>query len=245
MAETVQLLVTCLVDSLFPEVGEGVVQVLTRAGVQVAFPPGQTCCGQPAFNAGFRDQARRMARHTLVVLSETSGPVVVPSGSCAAMIRHGYPELFKAAPLELSRAHALAARTYEFSQFLVDQLGVVDLGASFTGRLAYHPSCHLQRSLGVDRQPRTLLGAVEGAEVVELASDCCGFGGLFTLEQEPISAQMLKRKLAQVVDLGAEVVVACDVSCLMHIEGGLRKMGSGVRCSHLAQVLAGQARGLR
>jgi L-lactate dehydrogenase complex protein LldE len=245
MAETIQLFATCLIDSLFPEVGEAVVEVLTKAGMQVAVPPDQTCCGQPAFNAGYRDPARRMARYTIEVLEDTAGPVVVPSGSCAAMIREGYLELFADNPEWLLRAKRLAERTYELSEFLVDKLCVIDLGASFPGRLAYHPSCHLLRELGVDRQPLALLGKVAGAQIYPLEPVCCGFGGVFAVDQPEISTEILARKFEQVNASGAEVVVGCDVSCLMQIEGGLRHNGSSVRCAHLAQILAGREAGLR
>jgi L-lactate dehydrogenase complex protein LldE len=245
MAETIQLFATCLIDSFFPEVGEAVVEVLNRVGMQVAVPPDQTCCGQPAFNAGYRDQARRMARHTIEVLEDTVGSIIIPSGSCAAMIKEGYLELFADDPEWLSRARKIAARTYEFSEFLVDKLRVVDLGASFSGRLAYHPSCHLLRKLGVDRQPLDLLGKVVGAQIHPLEPVCCGFGGLFAVDQADISTEMLARKLEQVAASGADVVVGCDVSCLMHIEGGLRRNGSTVRCTHLAQILAGREAALR
>jgi len=245
MIDTVQLFATCLVDSLFPEVGEAVVAILTRTGVHVSIPQGQTCCGQPAFNAGFFDQARRMARYTINVLNETIGPIVVPSGSCTAMIRRGYLELFADDPIWLPRAYSLIERTFEFSEFLVNQMGVIDYGISFTGRLAYHPSCHLLRQLGIDHQPMALLEAVAGVHVHRLEPDCCGFGGLFAVDQPEISTEILERKLAQIRDSGAEVVVGCDVSCLMHIEGGLRHRSSTVRCAHLAQILAGQKATLR
>lgn len=240
-----QLFVTCLIDSLFPEIGEAVVEVLARAGVRVEIPPDQTCCGQPPFNAGFHREAARIARHTIEVFDRTEGPLILPSGSCAAMIRHGYRELFKDDPAWLTKAEELAARTYELSEFLVDQLGILDLGAHYEGKLAYHPSCHLLRELGVDRQPWALLQQVEGPELVQLPAECCGFGGVFAVDQYEISGEMLKRKLAQVEQSGADVVVGCDVSCLMHIEGGLRHVGSPVRCAHLAQILLGEKAGLR
>ena len=245
MSQNVQLFVTCLVDSLFPEVGEAVLAVLSRAGVQVSFPEGQTCCGQPAFNAGFWKEARKMACHTIEVFERTEGLVVIPSGSCAAMVKHGYLELFADEPEWLRRAKALAERTREFSQFLVDDLGIRDLGASFPARCAYHPSCHLLRGLGVDSQPLSLLEAVDGLEVEPLEPECCGFGGVFSVDHEEVSGEMLARKLERVAASGAELVVAGDVSCLMHIEGGLRKQGSPVRCAHLAQLLAGREGGLR
>lgn len=245
MTETIQLFATCLVDSLFPGVGEAVVEVLSSVGVHVSIPSYQTCCGQPAFNAGYLDPARRMAKYTIEVLEDTVGPVVVPSGSCAAMIRKGYLELFCDDPEWLMRAREIAERTYEFSEFLVDRLRVTDLGASYSGQLAYHPSCHLLRELGVDQQPLTLLGEVAGAQIHPLEPVCCGFGGLFAVDYAEISTEMLARKLEQVAASGVEAVVGCDVSCLMHIEGGLRHNGSTVRCAHLAQILAGREAGLR
>lgn len=240
-----QLFVTCLVDSFFPEVGEAVLTVLNKAGVAVDFPPEQTCCGQPAFNAGFQPEAKRMARYTIELLEATQGKVVIPSGSCAAMLIHGYPELFKDDPDWRPRAQALAARTFEFSQYLVDELGIVDLQSSFEGKLAYHPACHTLRSLGIDNQPKQLLEKVKGARTHWLDEECCGFGGMFSVDHAPISTEMLNRRLEQIADSKADNVVACDVSCLMHLEGGLRKQGSDVRCAHLAQILAGQKGGLR
>jgi L-lactate dehydrogenase complex protein LldE len=242
---TVQLFVTCLVDSLFPEVGQATVDVLRRAGVRLAFPQAQTCCGQPAYNAGFRDQATSMARTTIEVLESAPGDVVIPSGSCAEMVRHGYLELFAEDPIWLSRARTLAERTFELSEYLVDRLGVVDLGARFGGRLAYHPSCHLLRGLGVDRQPLALLQAIGGAEVERLEAECCGFGGVFSVLHPEISGEMLQRKLEAIRRREPAAVVGCDVSCLMQIEAGLRRSGSTVRGAHLAQVLAGRGTGLR
>jgi L-lactate dehydrogenase complex protein LldE len=186
-----------------------------------------------------------MACSTIEVLSGTVGPLIVPSGSCAAMIRRGYPELFREDSLWLPRAKALAGRVFEFSEFLVDQLHHHDVGVKYPARLAYHPSCHLTRDLGIHRQPMSLLQAAAKTEVHPLSMECCGFGGLFAVDQPEISTEMLKRRITQIHAVQSEVVVACDVSCLMHIEGGLRRIGSPVRCSHIAQVLAGQEMGLR
>jgi L-lactate dehydrogenase complex protein LldE len=241
----IQLFVTCLIDTFFPETGEAVVQVLGQAGLDVAFPSDQTCCGQPAFNAGLWDQAGEMAAHTIEVFERTQGPIVIPSGSCAAMIRHGYRELFAEKPEWLARAQALAERTYELSEFLVEEVGVVKLGAEAGGRFAYHPSCHLLRGLGLETPPIRLLKSVPGAEVQALEPECCGFGGAFAVEHSRVSEQILARKLRAIEATGAEFVTSCDVSCLMHMEGGLRKAGSSVRALHLAQVLAGGGRGLR
>jgi L-lactate dehydrogenase complex protein LldE len=240
MTETIQLFATCILDTLYPETGEAVVRVLERAGVRVEFPPDQTCCGQPAFNAGMRAQARQMAIHTIRVFEAAPGRVVVPSGSCAAMIRHSYPELFARDAEWLPRARALAARTYEFSEFLVDQLGVTDLGAQFSGKITYHSSCHLLRELNVDRQPRLLLSKVNGAEFVELpqTTECCGFGGVFSVEHPEISAEMLRRKLANVEASQAPVVVSCDAGCVTNINGGLHRSGMPQRAVHIADILA-------
>jgi L-lactate dehydrogenase complex protein LldE len=239
MPDTVQLFATCIVDTLYPEVGQAVVRVLERAGVRVNFPPGQTCCGQPAFNAGLRGQASRMAQQTIRAFESAKGPVVVPSGSCAAMIRHSYHELFAGNREWLPRAGALAERTFEFSEYLVDVLNVTDLGARFPGAITYHSSCHLLRELGVSRQPRLLLAAVRDARFVELPSgeDCCGFGGVFSVEHPEVSAEMLARKLANLDASGAPVVVSCDAGCITHINGGLHRRGKTQRAMHIAEIL--------
>lgn len=240
MSETAQLFITCLLDSLYPSTAASVVRVLQRAGVQVEVPPGQTCCGQPAFNAGMRREAAPIAQHTIEVFEKTSGPVVVPSGSCAAMIRIGYLELFAREPTWLERARRLAERTFEFTEFLVDYLGVTDLGASYPGKLTYHASCHLLRELGVDRQPRRLLESVDGAEHVELpyAADCCGFGGVFSVEHPEISTAMLARKISNIAKTGVPLVVACDAGCITNIQGGLMRLGRAERVVHIADLLA-------
>jgi L-lactate dehydrogenase complex protein LldE len=242
MAETVQLFITCLIDTLCPKIGEAVVEVLQRLGVSLEFPAGQTCCGQPAFNAGLRQQARPVAQHTIQVFEKTRGPIVIPSGSCAGMIRHGYPELFAEDPVWYARACSLAERTFEFTEFLVDYLGITDLGACWSGKITYHSSCHLLRDLGVDRQPRLLLQAVQGAEFVELpyTSDCCGFGGVFSAEHPEISSAMLARKLENIRLSGAPTVVACDAGCLTNLQGGLRRSGMTQEVVHIAQILASQ-----
>lgn len=239
MVNTVQLFITCIIDTLYPETGEAVVRILEKAGMTVSVPPGQTCCGQPAFNAGLPKQARRMAIQTLRAFDGYPGPVVVPSGSCAAMIRHHYAELFEGDSKWYPRALALAERTYEFSEFLVDVLGVTDLGARFTGRLTYHSSCHLLRGLGVDRQPRALLAAVRDAELVELpgTADCCGFGGVFSVEHPEISSAMLDRKISNLEATGASMVVACDAGCVTHINGGLHRQHKSQRAVHIADLL--------
>jgi L-lactate dehydrogenase complex protein LldE len=235
----VQLFVTCIVETLTPDIGLAAVEVLERLGVEVLVPDGLTCCGQPAFNGGFWEDARAMARHTIDVLSQSDAPVVIPSGSCADMIQNHYPELFAADPAYGPRAEALAGRVYEFSEYLVDVLGQADVGARFPGRLTYHASCHTLRGKGVTHQPLDLLAHVHGAELVELpgAEECCGFGGLFAVKMGDISGAMLARKLYNVERTAADVVVACDPSCLLHIGGGLHRHGSSIRALHIAQVL--------
>jgi L-lactate dehydrogenase complex protein LldE len=236
---TVQLFITCLVDTFFPKIGEATVNVLTRAGAEVEVPRGQTCCGQPPFNAGLRFEARRIAEHTIGVFEGTPGDLVLPSGSCTHMIRHEYVELFADDPAWLARARALAARTYELTEYLVAVLHVTDLGAHADGALAYHPTCHLARGLGVRQQPRQLLEGIQGAEIRELpeAEDCCGFGGIFSVEHPELSAEMLKRKIENFESTGAPTLAVCDAGCLMHIQGGLhrRKMNQQVR--HISEIL--------
>jgi len=239
MSITAQLFATCIVDTLYPQLGEAVVHVLNRAGVRVEFPAGQTCCGQPPFNAGVRRQARPIAEHTIRIFERTSGPVIIPSGSCTAMIRHGYLELFADDLHWLERARALAERSYEFSEYLVDVLGVTDVGARYPGKITYHASCHLLRDLGIHHQPLALLAAVREAELVELpaADECCGFGGVFSVEYAQISSAMLARKLGNIQASGAPVVVSCDGGCVTNINGGLQRRQQVQRAVHIAEIL--------
>jgi L-lactate dehydrogenase complex protein LldE len=236
----VQLLVTCLVDSFFPDVGFSVVAVLERLGLQVDVPPGQTCCGQPAFNSGSWHDARAMARHLIDVFGDGDVPVIVPSGSCGDMVIHQAPDLLRDDAEYGPRAKALAARTHEFTQFVVDVLGVTDVSARGSGRVAYHPACHGLRGLGLDRQPKQLLDRVTGIERCPLDDEetCCGFGGLFAVKMSEISGSLLDRKIATIERSGADTVVATDVSCLMHIGGGLHRQGKPVQVKHLAEILA-------
>jgi L-lactate dehydrogenase complex protein LldE len=237
---TVQFFVTCLLDSLFPEVAQDVVTVLQRQGVQVELPAEQTCCGQPMFNGGFWPEARTAAAYTINLLSQTTGPVLIASGSCAAMIKHEYEELFHDDPIMREKAHALAQRVVEFTEYLVEHLGVTDVGAKLDKRVVYHPSCHGLRELGILAQPQALLGAVAGLEIVpqDKPQTCCGFGGLFAIKMADISGAMLNERLDAFLATGADLVVGGDVSCLMHLEGGLRKRGCEMRTCHIATVLA-------
>src|SRR5574340_165710 len=237
---TVQLFVTCLVDTFYPEVGEASVQLLRRCGVGEEFPREQTCCGQPMFNAGLRDEAREVAAHTMRVFGGVDGDIVVPSGSCAHMIRHNYVELFSQDDPLRREAEALASRVYELTEYMVDVLEVTDVHARWDGLLAYHPSCHLNRGLHVDRAPRLLLQNVRGAEMMELpeAEDCCGFGGVFSVEQPELAAEMLQRKIRNLQASTAPTLVVCDTGCLMHVQGGLKRVGAKQRVVHIAEVLA-------
>ncbi len=240
----IQLFITCMIDSLFPQIGEAVFEVLSLAGAEIFFPTDQTCCGQPTYNAGYHDHAKRLAKCTIETLTRSDNPVVIPSGSCAVMIRKEFSELFREDTPWQQRAQALASQTYELSEFLVDVLGHTEFQASFYGRIAYHPSCHLMRGLGVQSQPLDLLKQVEGADVISLSPDCCGFGGVFAIDHAEISSEMMNRKLDAIESSGADVVVGADVSCLMQIEGGLRRRGSPIRCAHIAQIIAMKEPGL-
>jgi L-lactate dehydrogenase complex protein LldE len=233
----VSLLITCLGDALFPDVGVATVRLLRRLGVTVDFPPAQTCCGQPHFNGGYHGEARELARHTLRTF-DNGQTVVVPSGSCAAMIKLEYPELFHDDPVWRPRAEDLARRTHELSDFLVNVLGVEDVGARFDGKVTYHMACHL-RGLGLLTEPERLLVRVKGLEYVKLerADECCGFGGSFAVRYPGISGAMVQDKASFIEKTGASAVVATDAGCLMNIAGCLRRRGSAVRALHLAQVL--------
>ncbi len=240
MQKTVQLFVTCIIDTFYPQIGEAVVKVLNRVGLLVEFPPAQTCCGQPAFNAGLRQQARAIAIHTIKAFEKTQGDIIIPSGSCTSMIRHHYHELFENDPIWQERAEKFTQRVFEFTEYLVDHLGVQDVGARFPHLITYHSSCHLLRELGVDHQPRTLLAHVREANFLELpyATECCGFGGVFSVEHPEISAAMLERKLRNIDSCGAPFVVTCDAGCMTNINGGLQRAKKTQRALHIAEVLA-------
>lgn len=233
----VSLLVTCLGDAIMPDVGVATVRLLRRLGVEVDFPQAQTCCGQPHFNSGFHDDARELARHTIAAF-DNGQAVVTPSGSCAAMIKLEYPELFSGNTAWHRRAEGLAQRTHELSDFLVNVLGREDVGARFEGKVTYHMACHL-RGLGLLTEPERLLRCVRGLEYVPLErlDECCGFGGSFSVRYPGISGAMVQDKAAFIEKTGADAVVATDAGCLMNMAGCLRRRGSKVRALHLAQVL--------
>ena len=236
----VTLFVQCLVDGLYPEVGEAVVALFNRLGLSVICPVDQTCCGQPAFNAGYRKAARAAAKRFIEIF-EDAEVIVCPSGSCVSMVRHHYPELFDNRGKWFDRAVSVGQKTFELSQYLVDVLGVDDVGASYNGKVTYHDSCHLLRGLGIAEQPRRLIRKIKGAELIEMrdADKCCGFGGTFSVKYPEISVAMVDDKISNIIASGADTVAGCDISCLMNIQGRLSRTGSPVKTMHLAQLLAG------
>jgi L-lactate dehydrogenase complex protein LldE len=237
---SVSLFSTCLADTFFPSVCFATVAVLERFGVDVRVPLSQTCCGQPAFNSGNRKEARKMAARFLSVF-QGEEHIVTPSGSCATMVKHEYPVLFRDEPRMLSLAYQVAERVFELSQFLVDVLGVVDPGSTYRGKVTYHDSCHLKRGLGVTEAPRTLLKAIPGVEFVEMEESdrCCGFGGVFSVKYPHISCRMADRKIERILETGAQVVTSGDLGCLMNIGGTISRSGYPVRAVHIAEILAG------
>ena len=237
---TITLFIQCLVDGIYPEVGEAMARIFHKLGINLICPPRQTCCGQPAFNAGYRREARVAAKRFIDIF-ETADAIVCPSGSCVTMVRHHYPQLFEKDALWLQRARKVAAKTYELTEYLVDILGVYDLGAHYDGRITYHDSCHLLRNLRILEQPRKLLSKVSGAEFIEMhdSDRCCGFGGSFSVKYADISEAMVSDKVNNIIACGADTVVGCDMGCLMNIEGMLSRKGSDIKIMHIAQILAG------
>lgn len=238
----VGLFVTCLVDVFRPTVGFSAVKLLEDAGCTVEVPRGQTCCGQPAYNSGDRKTAGDLARQTIAAF-EGFDHVVVPSGSCAGMIRKHYPLLLADDPAWAHRAQHLSARTHELVSFLVDVLGVSKVDARYDGTITYHDSCSGLRELGIKEQPRRLLASVEGAELTELpgAEVCCGFGGTFCVKYPDVSNHMVEDKTADIQGTGAGTLLAGDLGCLMNMAGKLKRQGSSVKVRHVAEVLSGLA----
>jgi L-lactate dehydrogenase complex protein LldE len=235
----VSLFVTCVVDQVFPQVGIAMAEVLERIGCQIDFPRAQTCCGQPAFNSGYPDEARTIARHFLNVFRE-SEYIVVPSGSCTSMITHHYEEIFQGDSKRLEETHRLAERVWEFSRFLIEVAKVEDVGARYDGVVTYHDSCHALRELRIKNGPRRLLGNVKGLTLREMdaAEECCGFGGTFSVKFPEISGAMGRTKIDSIRKTEAGTVVSIDSSCLMQLEGVMKRAGLPIRAMHLAEVLA-------
>lgn len=233
------MFVTCVVDQLFPNVGIAMADVLEHAGCVIDFPEAQTCCGQPAFNSGYRDEARKVATQFLDAFRDCEY-IVSPSGSCTSMVSHHYAELFKDDPALAERARQIAERTYEFSSFLTGVLGIEDVGARYPHTVTYHDSCHALRELKIKDGPRRLLGNVRGLKLQEMdsAAECCGFGGTFSVKFAAVSGAMAGTKVDSILRTGADTVVSLDSSCLMQLQGVLSRTGSKIRTMHLAEVLA-------
>lgn len=234
----VSLFITCIVDSVFPNVGVAMTRILQSHGCDVSFSMEQTCCGQPSFNSGYTEEAKAVGQ-TLLRAFDDADYVVSPSGSCVGMIQHYYPELYQDDEAMHDKAIRLAKKTYELSQFLVNVLHVDDLKARFPHTVTYHPSCHGSRLLGIRNEPLQLLHNVQDIRLIELpyASDCCGFGGTFAVKMSDISSAMVDEKVDHIVETDAEVLVGTDMGCLMNIGGRLSRRGQPVRVMHLAELL--------
>lgn len=236
----VSLFVTCIIDAIYPKTGVSVVEILEHLGVEVRFPMAQTCCGQPAFNAGFWDDSRTVAKQFLTAFADAE-VIVTPSGSCATMVRHYYPSLFKDDPEWQERASWAANITWEFTEYLVDGLGISDIGAKLPPtKVAFHDACHGLRGLGLKDQARQLAAHIDGVSVTEMqgADQCCGFGGLFSVKMPEISGAMLKDKIAQIDGVEADVLVTGDCSCMTQINGGLSREQRDIRAVHIADLMA-------
>jgi L-lactate dehydrogenase complex protein LldE len=239
MPSPISLFVTCIVDQLFPNVGMSMVAVLEQLGYKVLFPRDQTCCGQPAFNSGYRVEARAIALHFMRVFRDAEY-IVVPSGSCTSMIVHHYAQLFEGEPQRVAEVRALEKKVWEFSRFLTDIANAGDLGARLDRVATYHDSCHALRELHIKDGPRRLLSHVRGLELREMdsAEECCGFGGTFSVKFPEVSGGMARTKIDSIKRTGADLVISIDSSCLMQLQGAIRREGLSVSTMHLAEVLA-------
>ncbi len=239
----VSLFIPCITDQLFPGSGMNMLRVLERIGLDVQYDARQTCCGQPAFNTGYHEESRVLAERFLDIFDNDGAQyIVAPSGSCSTMVKMFYGDLLELTPTYREKAERVRTRLHEFSAFLVDILDREDVGGVFNGRVTVHDSCHALRELHIKQQPRRLLHNVRGLELVEMdaAEVCCGFGGTFAVKYADISVAMAEEKIASIERSGAEWVTGVDSSCLMQIDGMLRKRGSSVRCAHIADILAGE-----
>lgn len=233
----VSLFATCLVDMFQSNVGKSTVELLERLGCKVNFPKGQTCCGQPAYNSGYVKASKDTMKNTIRVF-EDSEIIVCPSGSCAYMLKE-YVHIFENEPIWQARAQQIADKTYELTQFIVDVLGIVDVGAKLDGTATYHPSCHMTRLLKVQEAPMALLRNVEGLDVIELPlkENCCGFGGTFSVKMGQISEQMVDEKVASVLQTGVHYLVGADAGCLLNIGGRMERQNIEVKTLHIAEIL--------
>ncbi|MDI6754303.1 MAG: (Fe-S)-binding protein [Thermodesulfobacteriota bacterium] len=241
--KNISLFIPCTVDLFLPHIGEATVSLLRRLGMNPVYHQEQTCCGQPALNAGYRQEAKKVAKHFISVF-EKDEVIVSPAGSCVCMVKDHYPEILENESDWLRRAEALAPRVYELSQYLVDVLKVEDVGASFEGKVTYHESCHILRGLGVSEQPKKLIQAVKGAQLVPLngADSCCGFGGEFAINFPDISESMLEDKLENFLASGADLLLLSEPGCLLNIGGYLNRNHPGKKIMHLASFLSTNGR---
>ncbi len=237
--QKVSLFVTCIVDQVFPKVGLAMAEILERLGFDVDFAEGQTCCGQPAFNSGYHEPAGDVARHFLNTFRD-SEYIVVPSGSCTSMITHHYQDILADYPSDLDAARQLAPRVWEFSRFLLEVAQVEDVGARYDGVVTYHDSCHALRELKIKSGPRRLLSKVAGLTLAEMdvAEECCGFGGTFSVKFPEVSGAMARTKIESIVRTKADTVVSIDSSCLMQLQGAIERARLPIRTMHLAEILA-------
>ena len=235
-----QLFITCLGDQFYTATLKNMTRLLEDLGVELAFPAGQTCCGQPLFNNGFEQRTRAVALNFMRAFSESGAPIVGPSGSCVSMVKHHYPELFPEGSPEHALAVEIARRTYEFTEYLVNVLKVTDVGAVYPHKVTYHASCHYLREMGLKTEAKTLLNSVQGLELIPLNEEetCCGFGGAFTVTYPEVSRSMMENKVKNIVASQADTVVMCEPGCLMNVAGGLHKAGSNIRAMHIIDLLA-------
>ncbi len=238
--QVVSLFIQCLVDAMYPEVGVAMLKIFRKLDIPVDCPTNQTCCGQPAFNSGYRQQARVAARRFIEIF-ENKEVIVCPSGSCVTMVRHHYPQLFADEPDWQRRAEAVAGKTFELTQYLVDVLGIDEIRSRYSGKITFHDSCHALRTLGIKEQPRRLIAEIAGVELIEMndSERCCGFGGSFAVKYPEISTAMAQDKVNNIIATGADAVVGVDISCLMNIQGLLSRKSSKIKALHIAELLAG------
>ena len=234
----VDIFIPCFVDQLFPEAAFNMIKVLEKAGCTVNYNPAQTCCGQPAFNAGFWDQCKDVA-NKFINDFPNERYIVTPSASCAGMVKNYYPEIFHNSVLH-NKSKSIQKNIYEFSDFLVNVLNVTDIGARLNGVATYHDSCSALREMGIKKEPRTLLSNVRGLEIREMqdTETCCGFGGTFSVKYEAIAVGMAEQKIIHVEETSADIIISTDVSCLMHLDGYLKKQNKKIKVMHIADVLA-------
>ena len=238
-----QLFITCLGDQFYTSTLQNMTRLLERLGVDLVFPPEQTCCGQPLFNNGFEEQTRPIALNFMRAFARSDAPIIGPSGSCVSMVKHHYPSLFQPGTSEHQLAVEIASRIFEFTEYLVNVLKVTDIGAVYPHKVTYHATCHYLREMGLRHEAKTLLNGVKGLEYVPLAEEetCCGFGGSFTVTFPEVSRLMMENKVRDIIASGADTVVMCEPGCLMNIAGGLHKVGSSIQAMHIVDLLASQA----